>query len=108
MIMLSERDWGQNRYLASDLRTTRLLLSVFGLDQREADRNDQEEGKEKIAEIHGCELPLFGGIVKEEREREQEGRPACNGVRRKLLHKVSNFCKWRSMIVAVWRGKLRE
>lgn len=44
-------------YLAGDLGTTGLPLIILSLDQRKADREDQEEGQEKVAEIHGCELP---------------------------------------------------
>lgn len=66
------------RYLVGDLGTTRFLLSIFGLDQREADRKDQEKGEKEVAEIHDYELPLLWVDVVKERE----WRPACNGVRR--------------------------
>lgn len=47
-------------YLASDLRTTR--FSLFGLDKRKADRENEEKRQEKVAEIHGCELPLLEDV----------------------------------------------
>jgi len=43
-------------YLVGDLRATR--LSLLSLDQGKADGKDQEKGQKKVAEIHGCELPL--------------------------------------------------
>jgi hypothetical protein len=66
-------------YLVGDLGTTRFLLGIFGLDQGEADRKDQEKGEEEVAEIHDCKLPLLCVDVM----KEQEWRPACNGVRRR-------------------------
>jgi hypothetical protein len=56
------------RYLVGDLGTTRFLLSIFGLDQREADRKDQEKGEKEVAEIHDCELPLLWVDVVKEQE----------------------------------------
>lgn len=47
------------KYLGRDLGTTGLLLALISLNQREADGEDQEERQEKVAEIHGCELPLL-------------------------------------------------
>lgn len=49
-------------YLASDLGATR--LGLLSLDQREADGEDQEEGQEKVTEVHGCELSLLEGAVR--------------------------------------------
>jgi hypothetical protein len=66
-----------------DLGTTG--LSILSLNQREGNGQDKEEGQEKVAEIHGCELPLLKVDAvgsRRERGRSRVRRPACNGVRR--------------------------
>lgn len=54
----------------SDLGTTG--LRILSLNQREGDSQHKEEGQEKVAEIHGCELPLLMVDAVESR-REREG-----------------------------------
>lgn len=54
-----------------DLRTTG--LSILSLNQREGDGQDNEERQEKVAEIHGCELPLLMVDAVESRRKREGG-----------------------------------
>lgn len=54
-----------------DLGTTG--LSLLSLDQGEGGSQDKEERQEKVAEIHGCELPLLMVDAVESKKKRQGG-----------------------------------
>lgn len=48
-------------HLVGDLGPSRLLFGVFGMDQGESKREDEEEREEEVSEFHGVNW-IFGWL----------------------------------------------